>query len=50
VVTHRLAKNSPLREMAPEWESWHREGKFPMGFALGGTLIAYLGLGLLHGA
>jgi len=50
VLTHRLAKHSPLRQMAPDWESWHREGKFPMGFALGSTLIAYLGLGLFHGA
>lgn len=50
VLTHRIAKHSPLRAMAPHWESWHRDGKFPMGYALGSTLAAYLGLGLVYGA
>ena len=50
VLTHRLAKHSPLRQLAPDWESWKREGKFPMGFALGSTLVVYLGLGLAFGA
>jgi prepilin peptidase CpaA len=42
VATHRIAKNTSLREMAPDWDSWSRGRKFPMGFALGGTLIIYL--------
>ncbi|MDT8328407.1 MAG: prepilin peptidase [Roseovarius sp.] len=48
--THRLAKNSPLRQLAPDWKSWSAGNKFPMGFALGATLAVYLGLGALYGA
>ena len=48
-VTHRLAKHSALRQMAPEWESWTIKGDFPMGFALGGTLGIYLILGAFIG-
>jgi prepilin peptidase CpaA len=50
VATHRLAKHSRLRKLAPTWESWNAGAKFPMGLALGMTLAIYLGLGLLHGA
>ena len=39
---HRLAKHSPLRNLAPDWESWHKTRDFPMGLALGPTLVAYL--------
>ncbi|MEM7074514.1 MAG: prepilin peptidase [Pseudomonadota bacterium] len=49
-IAHRLAKHSPLRAMAPNWESWDRGKKFPMGLALGATLIVYLGLGVIYGA
>ncbi|MDR9393533.1 prepilin peptidase [Roseovarius sp. SYSU LYC5161] len=49
-VTHRIAMYSPLRRMAPHWESWSRGKKFPMGFALGGTLVLYLGLGVAYGS
>ena len=48
-ATHRIAKYSGLRRLAPNWESWDRGRKFPMGFALGGTLILYLALGAVHG-
>ncbi|MEM6588553.1 MAG: prepilin peptidase [Pseudomonadota bacterium] len=48
-ATHRLAKNTSLRQLAPDWDSWTRGRKFPMGFALGGTLIIYLGLGVFTG-
>ncbi len=48
-ITHRVAKHSPIRRMAPDWESWSRGNKFPMGFALGSTLVIYLGLGLAFG-
>lgn len=44
-VTHRIAKYTALRRLAPGWTSWDRGRKFPMGFALGGTLIIYLALG-----
>lgn len=42
--THRGARGVPaLRRAAPHWESWSRKD-FPMGLALGGTLLLYLGL------
>lgn len=50
VATHRLAKISPLRRMAPNWESWNRGWDFPMGLSLGTTLAIYLILGALYGA
>jgi len=44
-VSHRIAKHSALRRLAPGWTSWDRGRKFPMGFALGGALTIYLALG-----
>ncbi len=41
-ATHRLAKFTPLRRIAPDWESWERGKDFPMGLALAGTLALYL--------
>lgn len=49
-VAHRGAKYTPLRRLAPHWESWERGKKFPMGLALGPTLAIYLILGALYGA
>ena len=49
-ATHRIAKHSPLRRLAPHWTSWDGGRKFPMGFALAGTLIIYLGLAATAGA
>jgi prepilin peptidase CpaA len=49
-ATHRLFRLSKsFRALTPGWESWARRD-FPMGLALGGTLIFYLGLGLWFGA
>lgn len=49
-VTHRGAKASPrIRALVPDWESWTRRD-FPMGLALGGALILYLGLGVALGS
>jgi prepilin peptidase CpaA len=50
LITHKVAKHSPLRRMAPHWTSWEQGKKFPMGLALGPTLGIYLGLGLFYGA
>lgn len=50
VVTHRLAKHTPLRAIAPHWESWDRGKQFPMGLALAGTLAMYLILGTVLGS
>jgi prepilin peptidase CpaA len=41
-VTHRLVKRTPLRRLAPDWESWDRGREFPMGTALSTTLTIYL--------
>ncbi|WP_281973279.1 prepilin peptidase [Ruegeria faecimaris] len=49
-VTHRLAKHTALRAIAPDWESWRRDKQFPMGFALGATLAIYLILGTVYGS
>ena len=49
VAVHRAAKKSGLRQWAPDWVSWANDEKFPMGFALGSTLIAYLVFGLVYG-
>ena len=46
-AVHRAARAVPgLRNLAPEWESWHRGTHFPLGLALGPSLIAYLALSL----
>ncbi len=50
-ATHRIAKHTSLRHMAPNWDSWDQEArKFPMGFALGPTLAVYLALAAVFGS
>ena len=49
VITHRVARATALRDLAPDWESWHRGWDFPMGLSLGATLAAYLGLVIFFG-
>lgn len=49
-ATHRLVRHTPLRKLAPNWESWSRGWDFPMGLALGSTLAAYIGLGIWFGS
>ncbi len=40
---HRAARAiRPLRNLVPEWESWHQKKRFPMGFPMGGVMIFYL--------
>ena len=47
-ATHRSARMIPaVRTATPDWQSWERRRDFPMGFALGGTLVIYLLLPLL---
>lgn len=46
-LTHRLAKHSPIRRMVPDWESWSTGKRFPMGLALGATLVGYLALAII---
>jgi prepilin peptidase CpaA len=43
-ITHRMVGRSPLRRLAPGWESWQRHKDFPMGLSLGACLSIYLGL------
>jgi prepilin peptidase CpaA len=42
IAAHRLAKITPLRKLAPNWESWERTKDFPMGVPLAATLLIYL--------
>ncbi len=42
VATHRAARASRLRSLAPHWVSWEDGKRFPMGLALGPTLALYL--------
>lgn len=49
-LTHRVAARTPLRDLAPGWESWQRKKDFPMGLSLGSTLSIYLGLVALSGS
>ena len=49
-AAHRIAKHSPLRRLAPDWQSWTMGKKFPMGLALGGAFAVYIVLGTIHGA
>ncbi len=49
-LTHRFVKYTPLRRIAPGWQSWDRGWDFPMGLSLGGTLAIYLILGVGYGA
>jgi len=49
-LTHRLAKYTALRRIAPDWKSWDMGWKFPMGLSLGGTLAIYLILGVIYGS
>jgi prepilin peptidase CpaA len=48
-LTHRIAKYTPLRKIAPDWQSWEQGKQFPMGLALGATLTIYLLLGAFFG-
>jgi prepilin peptidase CpaA len=41
---HRIAKFTALRNLVPDWQSWDAGKRFPMGFALGTTLVIYLGI------
>lgn len=50
VATQRIAKYSGLRRLAPDWVNWDQSRMFPMGMALGTTLVMYLGLGAIFGA
>ncbi|WP_170761714.1 prepilin peptidase [Ruegeria lacuscaerulensis] len=49
-VTHRMARHTALRRIAPDWESWSRPKQFPLGFPLGGSLAIYLILGTVYGS
>ncbi len=50
LITHRIIKNSALRQLAPDWKSWSSGNKFPMGVSLGGTLAIYMVMGVVFGA
>ena len=48
-IAHRLLRLIPaVRSATPEWVSWQRR-EFPMGLALGPSLVFYLGLAAFYG-
>ncbi|MBO9451568.1 prepilin peptidase [Tropicibacter sp. R16_0] len=49
-TTHKIAKFTALRRLAPNWQSWTMGLEFPMGLSLGGTLGLYLILGTVFGS
>ncbi|ETX30953.1 prepilin peptidase [Roseivivax isoporae] len=49
VIGHRAVRATPLVRLAPGWKSWSSGTRFPMGLALGGTLMLYLSAGALYG-
>ncbi|MGG7645652.1 prepilin peptidase [Rhodovulum sp. YNF3179] len=50
-ATHRLFRALPaMRRATADWHSWTVTRDFPLGFALGGILIFYLGLAALQPA
>ena len=49
-ATHRLFRAIPaIRRATADWRSW-THAKFPMGLALSGAFLIYLGLGTVLGA
>ena len=48
-ATHRLAKHTALRKLAPDWKSWNVGSDFPMGLSLGATLAIYLSICAVYG-
>jgi prepilin peptidase CpaA len=49
-VAHRVFRRTSLAQRwAPDWESWHRR-EFPMGLALGPSLLVYIALAASYGA
>ncbi len=50
LATHRVARNTGLRNFAPDWKSWSRARHIPMGLSLGGSLALYLILGTVYGS
>ncbi|MCY4181247.1 MAG: prepilin peptidase [Litoreibacter sp.] len=41
-ISHRIARETPIRNLVPHWESWERKKDFPMGYPLALTLLVYL--------
>jgi prepilin peptidase CpaA len=49
-IGHRIASKTPaIRNLAPDWTSWTAGKRFPMGLALGSTLVVYLAMAIIRG-
>ncbi|KPU83913.1 membrane protein [Marinosulfonomonas sp. PRT-SC04] len=49
LLTHRLFQRSKaFRKLTSDWKSWDNKD-FPMGVALGASLVVYLALGVAYG-
>jgi len=45
---HRAARAiTPIRNLVPDWASWHQGKRFPLGFPMGAVLIIYLAMPLV---
>jgi prepilin peptidase CpaA len=42
LAIHSLVRFTPLKNIAPDWQSWHAGRYFPKGFPLSMTLLLYL--------
>lgn len=48
-ILHRVAGQTAIRNLVPDWQSWQEKSRFPMGFPLGAALILYLVLAAFRG-
>ena len=48
-LAHRIARRSPLRRLAPTWQSWIRTSHYPAGLSLAMALAFYLARGIAQG-
>lgn len=48
LIIHRLMRATVGPKLAPDWVSWDRTGRYPLGFSLGPALILYLVLAALQ--
>lgn len=43
-LSHRIARATSIKNIAPDWQSWEPGKRFPMGYPLALALLIYLGL------
>lgn len=48
LVIHRLLRATIGPKLAPDWVSWEKTGRYPLGLSLGPALVLYLLWAALH--